>query len=67
MIDNEIDDLAGWLVRNQPISLAMNTIDDDMVYARKLFEKCDFKVCEPFAHYKKDINSVYLTKIISTY
>ena len=37
--DNEIDDLAGWLVRNQPISLAMNTIDDDMVYARKLFEK----------------------------
>ena len=35
--------------------------------ARKLFEKCDFKVCEPFAHYKKDIKSVYLTKIINTY
>ena len=35
--------------------------------ARKLFDKCNFKVCEPFAHYKKDINSVYLTKIISTY
>ena len=34
--------------------------------ARKLFEKCDFKVCEPFAHYKEDINSVYFTKIINT-
>ena len=40
---------------------------DFFLPARKLFEKCDFKVCEPFAHYKKDINSVYLTKIISTY
>ena len=25
--------------------------------ARKLFEKCHFKHCEPFAHYKEDINS----------
>ena len=32
--------------------------------ARKLFQKCDFKPCEPFAHYKKDINSLYLTKLI---
>ena len=32
--------------------------------ARKLFNKCNFKPCEPFAHYKKDINSLYLTKII---
>ena len=32
--------------------------------ARKLFEKCDFKPCKPFAHYKDDINSVYLTKSI---
>ena len=32
--------------------------------ARKLFEKCDFKPCEPFAHYKEDINSLYLTKLI---
>ena len=39
---------------------------DYFLPARKLFEKCDFKVCEPFAHYKKDINSVYLTKIIGT-
>ena len=32
--------------------------------ARKLFKKTGFKVCEPFAHYKEDINSVYLTMLI---
>ena len=30
--------------------------------ARKLFKNCGFKECKPFAHYKEDINSVYLTK-----
>ena len=33
--------------------------------ARKLFKKCNFDVCEPFAHYKEDINSIYLTKLIN--
>ena len=33
--------------------------------ARKLFKKCGFEICEPFAHYKEDVNSVYLTKIIN--
>ena len=33
--------------------------------ARKLFKSCNFAPCEPFAHYKKDINSIYLTKQIS--
>ena len=33
--------------------------------ARKLFKKCLFEPCKPFAHYKKDVNSIYLTKIIS--
>ena len=32
--------------------------------ARKLFKKCGFEPCEPFAHYKEDINSLYLTKEI---
>ena len=32
--------------------------------ARKLFKKSGFKPCNPFAHYKEDINSVYLTKYI---
>ena len=27
--------------------------------ARKLFKKCDFKTCKPFAHYKNDPNSCY--------
>tara|TARA_Y100001958_G_C20855106_1_gene295876 strand:+ start:41 stop:508 length:468 start_codon:yes stop_codon:yes gene_type:complete len=34
--------------------------------ARKLFKKCNFMPCDPFAHYKKDRNSIYLTKIIKT-
>ena len=33
--------------------------------ARKLFKNCGFEPCEPSAHYKKDINSIYLTKFIS--
>ena len=32
--------------------------------ARKLFDKCGFKPCPPFAHYKKDINSLYFTKLL---
>jgi putative acetyltransferase len=33
--------------------------------ARKLFIKCGFKVCNPFSHYKYDINSVYMSMLIS--
>jgi len=32
--------------------------------ARKLFNSCGFKVCPPFAHYKEDLNSLYLTKLL---
>ena len=32
--------------------------------ARKLFDNCGFKPCEPFAHYKEDVNSFYLTKLL---
>ena len=32
--------------------------------ARKLFIKCGFEVCEPFSHYKEDINSVYMSLLI---
>ena len=39
---------------------------DFFIPARKLFEKSGFTVCEPFAHYKEDANSVYLTKLIDT-
>ena len=37
---------------------------DFFIPARKLFKKTGFVVCEPFAHYKVDVNSVYLTKLI---
>ena len=33
--------------------------------ARKLFKRCNFEPCKPFAHYKEDINSIYLTKLIN--
>ena len=39
---------------------------DFFIPARKLFKKCGFETCKPFAHYKEDVNSVYLTKIIDT-
>ena len=32
--------------------------------ARKLFKKCGFETCKPFAHYKEDINSLYLAKTL---
>ena len=32
--------------------------------ARKLFDNCGFKACPPFAHYKEDVNSLYLAKLI---
>ena len=32
--------------------------------ARKLFYKCGFEPCEPFSHYKNDINSVYMSMLI---
>ena len=38
---------------------------DFFIPARKLFKKCGFETCKPFAHYKEDINSVYLTKYIN--
>ena len=37
---------------------------DFFIPARKLFLKTGFTECEPFAHYKEDINSVYLTMLI---
>ena len=33
--------------------------------ARKLFYKCGFKPCEPFAQYKKDLDACYMNLLIS--
>ena len=38
---------------------------DFFLTARKLFSKSGFEACEPFSHYKKDINSIYMTMLIS--
>ena len=38
---------------------------DFFLTARKLFSKCGFEPSEPFSHYKKDINSIYMTVLIS--
>jgi len=56
---------------NEAIKLNINRISLEtgagnfFIAARKLFDKCGFKPCDPFAHYKKDINSIYLTKKIN--
>ena len=34
---------------------------DFFVPARKLFKKCGFEPCKPFAHYKEDPNSCYFS------
>ena len=39
---------------------------DFFLPARKLFKKCGFEKCQPFAQYSEDVNSVYLSKNIST-
>jgi len=33
--------------------------------ARELFVLCGFKICKPFAHYKEDVNSVYMSLLLS--
>ena len=38
---------------------------DFFIPARKLFNRCGFKPCKPFAHYKEDPNSCYMSMLIS--
>ena len=38
---------------------------DFFIAARKLFNKCGFEPCDPFSHYKKDVNSIYMILLIS--
>ena len=38
---------------------------DFFLNARKLFDKCGFEPCEPFSDYKNDVNSIYMTMLIS--
>ena len=60
-----IEHLIGEAKKLNIIRISIETGAGDFFKpARKLFKKCDFKTCKPFAHYKEDINSVYLTKSI---
>ena len=46
--------------------LSLETGAGDFFFtAKKLFSKCGFEICEPFSHYKRDINSIYMTLLIS--
>ena len=46
--------------------LSLETGAGDFFFnARKLFNKCGFMPCEPFSHYKNDVNSVYMTMLIN--
>ncbi len=38
---------------------------DFFIPARKLFNRCGFKLCKPFDHYKEDPNSCYMSMLIS--
>ena len=35
--------------------------------ARKLFKKCGFKTCKPFANYKEDSDACYMSLLITDY
>ena len=62
---NVIDHLINEAKKLKITRLSIETgAGDFFIPARKLFKKTGFIVCEPFAHYKEDINSVYLTKFI---
>ena len=37
---------------------------DFFIPARKLFNKCGFKISKPFAHYKEDSDACYMTLLI---
>ena len=61
-----IDHLIGEAKKLKIIRLSIETGAGKFFEpARKLFYKCNFEPCEPFAQYKIDKNSIYLTKLIS--
>ena len=61
IIENLIDKARGLNIKRLSIETGAGQFFKP---ARKLFEKCQFQPCKPFAHYKDDKNSIYLTKLI---
>ena len=62
IIENLIDNARGLNIKRLSIETGAGQFFKP---ARKLFEKCQFKPCKPFAHYKEDKNSIYLSKLIN--
>ena len=63
VIDHLIDEAKKLNIKKLSIETGAG---DFFLPARKLFQKCGFTQCGPFAHYKEDVNSVYLSKKIDT-
>ena len=62
---NMINHLIAEAKKLNIIKLSIETGAGDFFKpARKLFKKCGFETCKPFAHYKEDINSIYFTKTL---
>ena len=62
IINHLINEAKKFSIKKISIETGAGTFFDP---ARKLFKKCEFKPCKPFAHYKEDINSIYLSKQIN--
>ena len=61
-----IDHLVDEAKKLKIIRLSLETgAGEFFVPAQKLFNKCGFKECNPFSNYKKNVNSIYLTKLIN--
>ena len=67
--DNGIKILKHLIFEAKKLNIKRISIEtgtgDFFTPARKLFNKCGFKLCKPFAHYKEDPNSCYMSMLIS--
>ena len=67
--DNGIKILKHLIFEAKKLSIKRISVEtgtgDFFAPARKLFDKCGFKLCKPFDHYKKDPNSCYMSMLIS--
>ena len=67
--DNGIKILKHLIIEAKKLNVKRISIEtgtgDFFTPARKLFNKCGFKLCKPFAHYKEDPNSCYMSMLIS--
>ena len=67
--DNGINILKHLIFEAKKLNIKRISVEtgtgDFFTPARKLFNKCGFKLCKPFAHYKEDPNSCYMSMLIS--